>query len=371
MPGNSFGNLFVVTTFGESHGPALGCVIDGCPAGLSLTVEYIKAELKRRSPGGGGAASARAEADEPELLSGVFEDKTLGTPIAIVVRSTNQRAADYEELRDVYRPGHADWTWDVKYGRRDHRGGGRSSGRETVGRVAAGAVAKAFLAQYGVKVRAWSSSLAGVPIPGMKDPGFNLDEVDKNALRVPHRERAAQIMEKLDALKVEGDSAGGIVTCIVEGVPPGLGEPVFGKLDARLASAMLSLGAAKGIEFGSGFASAASKASNQNDRPYPSEPIEGFEYPPHVPPLHFKTNNAGGMLGGISTGSMIEFKVAFKPVPSIAKSQKTIDRSGKVRDLVIKGRHDICIVPRAVPVVEAMTALVIADLLLLSSCDQL
>jgi chorismate synthase len=346
-------------------------VVDGCPAGLSLTVDYIKAELKRRKPGGGGAASTRVEADEPEILSGVFEDKTLGTPIAILIRNANQRPSDYEELRDVYRPGHADWTWEVKYGRRDHRGGGRSSGRETVGRVAAGAVAKAFLAQYGVSIRAWSSSIAGVPVPGMRDPNFSFEEAEKNALRVPHKERAQQIMEKLDELKAEGDSAGGIVTCMVNGVPPGLGEPVFGKLDARLAAAMLSLGAAKGIEFGSGFASAASKGSNQNDHPIPARALEDFDYPPNVPSLRYRTNNAGGMLGGISTGNAIEFKVAFKPVPSISKPQKTVERSGKARELVVKGRHDICIVPRAVPVVEAMTALVLADLLLLSSCDQL
>jgi chorismate synthase len=205
----------------------------------------------------------------------------------------------------------------------------------------------------------------------MKDPNFSLEEAEKNTLRVPHRERAAQIMDKINELKAEGDSAGGIVTCMVNGVPPGLGGPVFDKLDARLAAAMLSLGSAKGIEFGSGFASAASKASNQNDHLVPAHPLEGFDYPPNVPPLRFRTNNAGGMLGGISNGSPIEFKVAFKPVPSISKPQKTVDRSGKARDLVIKGRHDICIVPRAVPVVEAMTALVLADLLLLSSCDQL
>jgi chorismate synthase len=240
-----------------------------------------------------------------------------------------------------------------------------------VGRVAAGAVAKALLARHGITIRAWSSAIAGVPVPGMKDPQFCFAEAEANALRVPHKECAGRIAEKIERLRAEGDSAGGVVACLAEGVPPGLGEPVFGKLDARLASAMLSLGAAKGIEFGSGFAASLSKGANQNDRPTPDRGAESLpELPPTVPRLCYRSNNAGGMLGGIATGMPVAFKVAFKPVPSICKAQKTLDREGAVCDLLLEGRHDVCIVPRAVPVVEAMTALVLADLLLLSRSNR-
>lgn len=367
MPGNRFGTLFTVTTFGESHGPALGCVVDGCPAGIPLGIEAISRELRRRRPGNGGGSTARIEADEPELLSGVFEGLTLGTPIAIMVRNTNQRSEDYESLKGVYRPGHADWAWEAKYGIRDHRGGGRSSGRETLGRVAAGAVAKAFLAGHGVLIRAWTSAMGGLTVMGPEDPSFNLEEAETNPLRVPHRETMETIMEVIENLRAQGDSAGGTVSCLVTGIPPGLGEPVFGKLDARLGAAMLSLGAAKGVEFGAGFAAASGVGSTQNDCPLPA--VSDTPLPPGVPALGYQTNHAGGILGGISTGMPLEFKVAFKPVPSITKPQQTADRNGAVRELIIQGRHDICMVPRAVPVVEAMTALVLADLLLLHRCD--
>ncbi|MDR2485872.1 MAG: chorismate synthase [Treponema sp.] len=368
MPGNNFGVLFVVTAFGESHGPALGCIIDGCPSGIPLSIEDIRRELQRRRPGGGGAATSRAEADEPELLSGVFEGRTLGTPIAIIVRNTNQRSADYDGLKDIYRPGHADWTWEAKYGIRDHRGGGRSSGRETVSRVAAGAVAKQFLAGYGVTIRAWTSAIGGVQVIGSEDPAFSLDEAESNPLRVPHQESAEKIMSFIDKLRSQGDSVGGVVSCSVIGLPAGLGEPVFGKLDAQIASAMLSLGAAKGVEFGAGFEAARGTGSNQNDCPVPTDKPRLSST---VPSLRYQTNNAGGMLGGISTGMPLEFKVAFKPVPSISKPQQTTDRYGAFREVRIQGRHDVCIVPRAVPVVEAMTALVLADLLLLRRCDSM
>ncbi|MDR2798756.1 MAG: chorismate synthase, partial [Treponema sp.] len=353
MGGNHFGTIFTVTTFGESHGPALGCVVEGCPAGIPLDIDGISRELQRRRPGSGGPATTRIEADTPELLSGVFEGKTLGTPIAIMVRNTNQRSGDYDALKDVYRPGHADWTWEAKYGFRDHRGGGRSSGRETVGRVAAGAVAKAFLREYGIVIQAWTSSIAGIEVPDPDDPGFDIREGEKNPLRIPHRETAAQVLEAIERIRAEGDSAGGTVSCVVQGLPPGLGEPVFGKLDARLAGAMLSLGAAKGIEFGAGFAAAAGRGSTQNDRPIPAK-VQGL--PPEVPGVGYQSNKAGGMLGGISTGMALEFRVAFKPVPSIPKPQQTMDRRGAVRELIIQGRHDVCMVPRVVPVVEAMTA---------------
>jgi chorismate synthase len=369
MGGNSFGTIFTLTTFGESHGPAAGCVVDGCPAGLPLGPEDISRELRRRRPGPGPAGTRRNEPDEPEILSGVFEGKTLGSPIAILVRNTGQHSADYDELRDLYRPGHADWTWEAKYGRRDHRGGGRSSGRETVGRVAGGAVARVFLAARGIGLRAWTSSIAGIAIPGPEAPGFDPGEIDANPFRLPRRDYTGPVLEKIEALKKEGDSAGGIVSCAVTGLPPGLGEPVFGKLDARIAEAMLSLGAARGIETGAGFAAAGMRGSEHNDCPRPAAPGECAAgeggLPPGVPALSFADNRAGGVLGGLSTGMALEFRVAFKPVPSISKTQTTVDRQGQARDLVIRGRHDICIVPRAVPVVEAMTALVIADLLLL------
>jgi len=348
VAGNVFGELFRVITFGESHGPALGCVIDGCPAGLELSVEDIRRELRRRRPFQGGASTSRREDDEPEILSGVFEGKTLGTPIAIIVRNTDSRSADYDNLRNVYRPGHADFCWDAKYGIRDHRGGGRSSGRETLCRVAAGAAAKKLLAVYGIRITAWTSALAGLDMPRPGDPAFDFDEIEQNPLRVPGKAAAEQALKIVETLRAEGDSAGGIVSCLARGVPPGLGEPVFGKLDARLAGAMLSLGAVKGVEFGAGFAAAGLKGSQNNDTP------------------DKESNNAGGILGGISGGQDITFNVAFKPTPSIAKPQKALSvAGGEMVDLIISGRHDACIPPRAVPVVEAMTALVLADVMLM------
>ncbi|MDR2501021.1 MAG: chorismate synthase [Treponema sp.] len=368
MAGNSFGVLFRVTTFGESHGPAVGCIVDGCPAGLSLGEEAIDRELRRRRPGGGGPQSARREEDKAELLSGVFEGKTLGTPIAIMARNQDQRSDDYEELRDIYRPGHADWTWEAKYGIRDHRGGGRSSGRETLGRVAGGAVAKTLLAGFGIRIQGWTAAAAGVAAPLPGEAGFDLDAAEQNPLRMPHREIAEQALAKVEALRAQGDSAGGIVACSVHGLPPGLGEPVFGKLDALLAAAMLSIGAAKGVEFGAGFAAAAAAGSQQNDRTLRWSAGSGGDalpLPPGTPALRYETNRAGGMLGGIATGMPLAFRVAFKPTPSIAQSQQCADRRGLVREFAVPGRHDGCVCPRAVPVVEAMTALVLADLLLL------
>jgi chorismate synthase len=352
MAGNIFGELFRVLTFGESHGPALGCVIDGCPAGLALSVDDIAQELRRRRPGLGGAATSRGEADAPEILSGVFEGVTLGTPIAIVVRNTGHHSADYENLRDVYRPGHADLSWQAKYGVRDHRGGGRSSGRETLCRVAAGAAAKVFLASLGIRIQAWTSAIAGLAMPCPGSAGFDSDAIERNPLRVPSRNAAEQALSVIENIRSAGDSAGGMVSCTARGIPPGLGEPVFDKLDARLAAAMLSLGAVKGIEFGAGFAASGMKGSEHNDLP-----LEAGT---------FKTNHAGGILGGISSGQDITFRVAFKPTPSIAKSQAAFARNGSIRELIIQGRHDACIVPRAVPVVEAMCALVLADFVLLN-----
>ena len=351
MAGNIFGEIFKVVTFGESHGPALGCVIDGCPAGIALSLEDIARELRRRRPGQGGASTARDEADEPEILSGVFEGKTLGTPIAIMVRNADCHSADYDNVRDIFRPGHADFGWHAKFGIRDHRGGGRSSGRETLCRVAAGAVAKQFLSSYGIRITAWASSLAGIEMHQPGDADFSLEEIEQNPLRAPGKAAVEKALKAIEALRAEGDSAGGVVSCLARGVPPGLGEPVFDKLDARLAAAILSIGAAKGIEFGAGFAAAAMKGSHNNDTP-----VSG-------------TNNAGGILGGISSGQDIAFRAAFKPTPSISKPQKALNSAtGEVVDLGINGRHDVCIVPRAVPVVEAMTALVLTDVILLQRC---
>lgn len=358
MAGNSFGTLFTVVTFGESHGKACGCVIDGCPAGIALEKEDIARDLRRRRPGGDTVVStSRLEADEPEILSGVFEGKTLGTPIAVLVRNCDHHSQDYEALRDVYRPGHADWTWEKKFGFRDFRGGGRSSGRETLARVAAGAVAKVFLALSGITIRAWVSSIAGIDAPNPSDADFDFDETERNALRVPQSACAARIQEELEALKNAGDSAGGTVFCQVSGLVPGLGEPVFDKLDALLAGAMLSIGAAKAVSFGAGFAAAYQHGSTHNDSLAPCSDAAG---------VHYTSNNAGGILGGISTGELLEFQVAFKPTPSIRKQQTTVDKAGVVCDICIQGRHDLCIVPRAAPVVEAMAALVLADALLLS-----
>ena len=373
MGGNTFGSLFRVTTFGESHGPGLGCVIDGCPAGLSLSQEDIKQDLRRRRPGGGsrtngsGASTSRNEADEPEILSGLFEGKTLGTPIAILVRNSNQHSEDYDNLKDLYRPGHADWPWEAKYGLRDHRGGGRTSGRETLGRVAAGAVAKVFLFSRGIEIRAWTSSAAGVDAAGPeKGEAFSWEEIENNPLRMPVKAASVLAMEKIEALKAQGDSAGCTISCIVRNLPPGLGEPVFDKLDARIAAAMLSLGAAKAIEFGAGSSASRSSGSKMNDVPVPGGNVfVENALPPGVPAVSYKTNNAGGILGGLSTGAELRFTVAFKPVSSIMRTQETVNRQGEKAQLLIHGRHDACIAPRVVPVVEAMCALVLADFVLM------
>jgi chorismate synthase len=352
MAGNIFGRIFRVTTFGESHGSAMGCVVDGCPAGLGLSPEDIRKELERRKANCEGnadilkkaASTSRNEDDLPEILSGVFEGRTLGTPIAILIRNTNQRTEDYAALRDVYRPGHADWTWEAKYGFRDHRGGGRISGRETVSRVAAGAVAKKFLSQSGIVISSKIEFVAGLP-------------ADSGELPV-----------RIEELSARGDSCGGIVSCSVIGLPPGLGEPVFDKLNARLSSAVLSIGGCKGIEFGEGFNAARLLGSENND-----EPVLGLKQPPAegVPSLDFLTNRAGGVYGGISSGKDVVFKAAFKAPSSIGQAQKTIDRNGEVKETNIKGRHDICFVPRILPVVEAMTALTLADFLLLQRAARL
>ena len=344
--GNTFGEHFKIMTFGESHGPAIGCVIDGCPPGITVSKESIQAALNKRKPGTSTITSARSEKDEVEILSGIINDKTEGTPIALLIRNTNQKSIDYDALKQIFRPGHADYTYNQKYkGFQDKRGGGRSSGRETASRVAAGSVAYEFLKTKGITITAYTIRAAGVSIT-KKD----FSQIQQNILRAPDNEAAEQMLKKIEELKQQGDSAGGIVECLIQGCPAGLGEPVFEKLDANLAKAMLSIGAVKGIEFGDGFLCADYTGSQNNDQMYISDNTPSF-----------KTNHCGGITGGLSTGQNIIFRIAVKPVPSISKKQNTIDTDNNEQTLEIKGRHDTCLCPRIVPVVEAMTALVLAD----------
>ena len=358
MGGSSFGNKFTVTTFGESHGAALGCVIDGCPAGIKITKDVIQTALNRRRPGAASpdgkanaAVTARKEADEVEILSGIFEDTTEGTPIGLLIRNTSQHSSDYGNLATTFRPGHADFTYDAKYGFRDYRGGGRSSGRETAARVAGGAVAAEILKQKGITITAYTIKAAGISAEKR-----NLDEIEQNALRAPDNEAAAKMQERIEEVRKMGDSAGGIIECVINGCPAGLGDPVFDKLDAELAKAMLSIGAVKGIEFGDGFDAADSYGSKNNDAMHAEngKPV-------------YDTNHAGGILGGISNGNQIIFRIAVKPVPSIFQKQQTVcrkDEAFESVELEIKGRHDVCLCPRIVPVVEAMAALTIINAIL-------
>ncbi len=349
MAGNTFGTNFKVTTFGESHGEALGCIVDGCPAGIVMDTDFLQQQMDRRKPGAKSVAvTSRNEADQAQILSGVFEGKTTGTPIAIMIRNTNQHSTDYGNIKDTFRPGHADFTFFEKYGFRDYRGGGRSSGRETAARVAAGAVAQMFLRESGIKITAYTKRAAGVSCSKV-----DFSEIEQNPLRAPDSAAAELMQEKIREARANGDSVGGIIECVVQGVPAGLGEPVFGKTDALLAQAMLSIGAVKGIEFGSGFGAADSYGSQNND-------------PMHIQdgkPV-FDTNCAGGILGGITRGDDIVFRIAVKPVPSIFREQHTLNTSLEECGITIQGRHDVCLCPRIVPVAEAMTAIVLADLML-------
>ena len=341
MAGSIYGTLFRVSTWGESHGKGIGVVIDGCPAGLPLDEEDIQRYLDRRKPGQSRFTTARQEGDQVEILSGVFEGKTTGTPIALEVRNTDQRSHDYSNIMDVYRPGHADFTFDQKYGFRDYRGGGRSSGRETIGRVAAGAVAAKLLERLGVRVFAYTSAIGPVSIDRSR---MEIPKMWENRLYMPDDIAAKEAESYLEDMMARRDSCGGVVECVIEGLPAGVGEPVFDKLDAALAKAMMSIGAVKGVEIGDGFA--ATKACGSE-------------------------NNAGGVLGGMSDSSPVVIRAAFKPTPSIAQPQSTVDRSGKEREIEIHGRHDPIIVPRAVVVAEAMAALTAADLLLMSMTSRL
>lgn len=350
MSGNTFGEIFKVTTFGESHGNGLGCIIDGVPAGIEINEDFLQSEMDRRKPGAknNAAVTARKEDDKAEILSGVFEGKSTGTPIAILIRNTNQHSGDYSNIMNKFRPGHADYTFTQKYGFRDYRGGGRSSGRETCARVAAGAIAKMFLKSQGINITAYTIKAAGITI-NKKD----LTQIEENTLRAPDNEAAAKMQERIEEIRKQGNSIGGIIECVITGVPAGLGEPVFDKADAMLAQAILSVGAIKGIEFGAGFEAADLLGSENND----------FMKNNNGKP-EFETNNAGGILGGMTRGDEIVFRAAVKPVPSIYLKQNTIDTDFNETEIEIQGRHDICLCPRIVPVIEAMSAITIADLLL-------
>lgn len=345
MAGSSYGNQFRVTTWGESHGKGIGVVVDGCPAGLTLSEEDIQIYLNRRKPGQSQYTTARAEGDCVEILSGVFEGKTTGTPISLVVYNQDQKSRDYSNICDVYRPGHGDYTFDEKYGIRDYRGGGRSSGRETIGRVAAGAIAAKILKELGIRLQAYTVAVGPIEME-QKD----LSQVDKNPLWMPDEKAAKAAEEFLQQCMKEHDSAGGIIECEIEGMPVGIGETVFDKLDAELAKAMLSIGAVKGFEIGEGFLAAKAKGSQNND----SFSMNGT----HVVK---DTNHSGGVLGGMSDGATIQFRVAVKPTPSISQSQKTITKEKVEQMIEIHGRHDPIIVPRAVVVVETMAAIVVLD----------
>ena len=350
---NTFGTLFRITTFGESHGAGIGVIIDGCPAGVAVETAYIQTALDRRRPGQSDLTTPRNEADRVQLQSGVFEGISTGTPISLFIPNADQRSDDYSHVARAYRPSHADYTYDVKYGRRDHRGGGRSSARETAARVAAGAVAAALLAHFGVSVVAYVSAVGEVEVPlGYEE--LDLSLIDSNPVRCPHPATAALMEARIRAAQAAHDTVGGIVTGVAFGVPPGLGEPVFDKLPAVLGHALLSINAVKGFEFGSGFTGTQLPGSQHNDEFYTDETGR----------VRTRTNHSGGSQGGISNGQDVYFRVAFKPVATILQPQQTINDAGEAITLAGRGRHDPCVLPRAVPIVEAMTQLVLADLLL-------
>ena len=355
MTRNTFGNLFTLTTFGESHGEAVGGVIDGMPAGIDIDQDFIQQELNRRRPGQSNITTSRQEADKVELLSGVFEGKSTGCPIGFIVRNTNQRSKDYENLRSLFRPSHADFTYDQKYGVRDYRGGGRSSARITISRCVGGALAKLALKQLGISVQAYTSQVGTIAL-NRDYRLYNLDLTESNAVRCPDPEKAQEMEALITQIKKEGDTIGGVITCVVKGCPVGLGEPEFGKLHAALGGAMLSINAAKGFEYGEGFEGVTARGSEQNDI---FQNINGQ--------ITTKTNHSGGIQGGISNGQDIYFRVAFKPVATILMDQETVDKEGNPTLFKTSGRHDPCVLPRAVPIVEAMAAMTILDFTLLKN----
>jgi chorismate synthase len=348
---NSYGQLFRITTFGESHGPAIGVILDGCPAGLVIDEAFIQSELDRRKPGQSKITTQRKEDDSCKILSGVFEGKSTGTPIAMVIENQDQRSKDYSHIAETFRPSHADYTYDAKYGNRDYRGGGRSSARETAARVAAGAIAKLFLQQAGITINAYVSQVGEIIAPHYTQ--LDLSKTEDNIVRCPDSATAEKMIEFIDQVRLDRDTVGGLVTCVIKNTPVGLGEPVFDKLHAELGKAMLGINAVKGFEYGSGFEGVTLRGSQHNDEFY----NEGGK-------IKTKTNHSGGIQGGISNGEDIYFNVAFKPVATIMQDQQTVDKHGNEATVSGKGRHDPCVVPRAVPIVEAMAALVLADFML-------
>ena len=360
---NTFGTIFRLTTFGESHGEAIGGVVDGMPAGISIDVDFIQQELNRRRPGQSAITTSRNEADQVELLSGVFEGKSTGCPIGFIVRNSNQHSSDYDNMRDVFRPSHADYTYAYKYGIRDHRGGGRSSARITISRCVAGALAKLALRQLGIDIVAYTSQVGDIALE--RDYHlYDLTQTEQNAVRCPDQKKAAEMIRLIEQVKAEGDTIGGVITCVIKGCPPGLGEPEFGKLHAMLGAAMLSINAVKGFEYGEGFAGAVWRGSEQNDIFIPASEATSHLSPLSTP-LSTTTNHSGGIQGGLSNGQDIYFRVAFKPVATLLREQQTVNTAGEETTLTARGRHDPCVLPRAVPVVEAMAAITILDAYLL------
>ena len=347
---NTFGELFRLTTFGESHGPGVGGVIDGMPPGVEVDLDFIQLELDRRRPGQSALTTARKEGDKVEILSGVFEGKTTGCPIGFLVRNENQHSNDYDNLRNLFRPSHADFTYFKKYGLRDHRGGGRTSARETIARVVGGAFAKLALRRLGISITAYTSQVGHIALPGTY-ADLDLSLVESNPVRCPDEKVAEEMAKLIAEVKAEGDTIGGIISCVVKGCPPGLGEPVFGKLHARLGAAMLSINAVKGFEYGAGFAGVTQRGSEQND-------VFVRRSDGSIGTL---TNQSGGIQGGISNGEDIYFRVAFKPVATLLREQQTVDIAGNAVSVKARGRHDPCVLPRAVPIVEAMTSMVLLD----------
>lgn len=354
MSNNSFGNIFTVSTFGESHGAAIGGVIDGVPAGLTLDIDKIQHELNRRRPGQSAIVTPRDEKDRVTLLSGVFEGRTTGQPIGFMVENADQHSSDYDNMRNLFRPSHADYTYMMKYGLRDHRGGGRSSARETISRVVAGAIAKQFLESKGIAIAAYTSAVGDIRVE-KNYTELDLSSIDSNDVRCPDTDTAQKMHDLIARVKSEGDTVGGIITCVIKGCPVGLGDPAFGKLQGRLAAAMLSINAAKGFDYGMGFEGCTSRGSQMIDN-FVSDNGR----------ISTATNHSGGIQGGISNGEDIYFRVAFKPVATLLKEVATVDAEGKRAVLKARGRHDPCVLPRAVPVVEAMAACVILDSMLLN-----
>ena len=357
--GNTYGKEFIITTFGESHGKAIGVTIDGCPAGLDIDEEFIQRELDRRKPGQSKITTQRKEGDKAEILSGIFDGKSTGTPIAIVIYNQDQKSKDYNHIADKFRPSHADYTYQEKYGIRDYRGGGRSSARETAARVAAGAIAKLLLQKIGVDVLAYVSKAGNIEVKKQYTE-LDLSKTENNIVRCPDEDVAQEMIDLIDQTRKSRDTIGGVVTCVIKGTPPGLGEPVFDKLHAELGKAMLSINAVKGFEYGSGFSGVEMTGSQHNDL-FKNDNGE----------IVTNTNFSGGIQGGISNGQDIYFNVAFKPVATIMKDQESVDAEGNKTTVTGKGRHDPCVVPRAVPIVEAMAALVIADFYLLNKSAKL